>query len=74
MIVQLGPLQNRGGATTTQALTETSPAIDGGDNALCPDIDQRGVTRPQGIACEIGSYEFAFTPPGFEIFLPVVYH
>ena len=70
----LGPLQNNGGYTPTHALTENSPAIDKGDNALCPDIDQRGVTRPHGIACDIGSYELIFAPPGFEIFLPIIYH
>ena len=55
---QLGPLENNGGPTPTHALLEISPAIDMGDDALCPISDQRGVPRPQGIACDIGAYEF----------------
>jgi CSLREA domain-containing protein len=49
-----------------------SPAIDAGDNAQCPETDQRGQARPtdgnaDGIfACDIGAYEapgpLAFTP------------
>jgi hypothetical protein len=65
----LGPLQNNGGATPTQALPAGSPAVDAGD---CTDlagqpltIDQRGVARPQpaGGKCDIGAYELAPTPP-----------
>jgi CSLREA domain-containing protein len=54
----LGVLQNNGGPTPTHALLETSPAINQGDDALCPATDQRGVSRPQGAACDIGAYEF----------------
>jgi len=54
----LGPLQDNGGPTVTHALLSGSPAIDQGA-ATCPATDQRGVTRPQGIACDIGAYEFA---------------
>ena len=60
----LGPLQNNGGPTLTHALLPGSPAIDAGDNSVCPTTDQRGVTRPQdgngdGIAvCDIGAFEF----------------
>ena len=53
----LGLLQNNGGATFTQVLWPGSPAIDGGDDAACAATDQRGVTRPQGAACDIGAYE-----------------
>ena len=35
-----------------------SPAIDKGDPATCPASDQRGVTRPQGNACDMGAYEW----------------
>ena len=34
-----------------------SPAIDAGLDAQCPDSDQRGVLRPQGAHCDIGSVE-----------------
>ncbi len=53
----LGPLANNGGPTDTEALLAGSPAIDAGDNATCQPTDQRGVTRPQGPACDIGAYE-----------------
>lgn len=39
-----------------------SPAYNAGAN--CPDIDQRGVTRPQGDACDIGAYEKVGAAPG----------
>ena len=38
-----------------------SPAINAGENSLCPGPDQRGVARPQGTNCEIGSYETTLT-------------
>jgi hypothetical protein len=60
----LGPLQNNGGSTQTQALKSSSPAIDMGNLALpngiipaCESSDQRGVARPQGADCDMGAYE-----------------
>ncbi len=53
----LGPLQNNGGLTFTHALLAGSPAIDAGDNATCAATDQRGTSRPQNVACDIGAYE-----------------
>lgn len=53
----LGPLQDNGGATFTQALLIGSPAMDSGDNDTCPDADQRGVARPKGLGCDRGAYE-----------------
>ena len=55
----LGPLQDNGGPTDTQALGAGSPALDAGDNSVCPTTDQRGVPRPQGAACDIGAFEAA---------------
>jgi CSLREA domain-containing protein len=59
----LGPLANNGGETDTMALLEGSPAIDAGTNAGCPPVDQRGVARPQGPACDIGAFERVPPPP-----------
>jgi hypothetical protein len=53
----LGTLANNGGPTLTHALLPGSPAIDAGDNTACSATDQRGITRPQGAQCDIGSYE-----------------
>jgi LPXTG-site transpeptidase (sortase) family protein len=60
----LAALGNNGGPTQTRALQSGSPAIDAGDNVLCAgkpinNLDQRGVTRPQGAACDIGAWEGA---------------
>lgn len=55
----LGSLANNGGPTETDALLAGSPAIGGGNNALCPSTDQRGVPRPQGANCDIGAFEAA---------------
>ncbi|HTP02788.1 MAG TPA: choice-of-anchor Q domain-containing protein, partial [Anaerolineales bacterium] len=54
----LGPLQDNGGFTQTMALGVGSAALDaGGVNVTCAATDQRGITRPQGAACDIGAYE-----------------
>ncbi|MCU0309111.1 MAG: hypothetical protein MUE51_15370, partial [Thermoleophilia bacterium] len=59
----LGPLADRGGPTRTLPLLTGSPAVGGvpAAGAGCSATDQRGITRPQGIACDIGAYEQA--PP-----------
>jgi CSLREA domain-containing protein len=54
---RLGPLADNGGPTLTHALLLGSPAIDAASTPDCPATDQRGVLRPQGAACDIGSYE-----------------
>ncbi|MDE2234873.1 MAG: CSLREA domain-containing protein [Gammaproteobacteria bacterium] len=60
---QLQPLANNGGLTETLALPETSPAIDAGDNSVCPNNDQRGSIRPADgnldgtFICDIGAFE-----------------
>lgn len=60
----LGALANNGGPTNTMALAAGGPAIDAGTNTGCPATDQRGVTRPQGSACDIGAYELEVAPAG----------
>jgi hypothetical protein len=57
----LRALAANGGFTQTRALLPGSPATDAGDDASCPAVDQRGVTRPQGAHCDIGAYEYS--PP-----------
>ena len=59
----LGPLADNGGPTFTHALLQGSPAIDAGEDAVCPAVDQRGIARPQGDACDAGAYESPFTAP-----------
>jgi CSLREA domain-containing protein len=54
---KIGPLANNGGPTKTHALLLGSPAIDAASTPDCPTADQRGVPRPQGAGCDIGSYE-----------------
>lgn len=86
-------LQNNGGPTKTVALLSTSPAVNAipvsptnyctlVDGTTPVSTDQRGVSRPQGPACDIGAFELveafsAFTAkleivkggllPGFEL-------
>jgi hypothetical protein len=63
-LVPGGPADN-GGPTLTIALLETSPAIGAIKRNACLDAsrvfvftDQRGIPRPQGVACDIGAFEF----------------
>ncbi len=65
----LGALTNNGGLTPTHAPLLGSLVIDAVPVADCTDTsgvpiatDQRGVTRPQGLACDIGAVELAETP------------
>jgi hypothetical protein len=65
---KLGDLADNGGPTMTHALLTDSPAIDKGPpSTACPPpaTDQRGVSRPQGSACDIGAFELesANSPP-----------
>ena len=62
----LGPLEDNGGPTLTHALLPGSPAINGVPLSACLDqngdflaLDQRGESRPQGFACDIGAFELA---------------
>ena len=69
----LGPLADNGGPTYTHSLLSDSPAINTGNNLVCENqdefyqdafyrlnnVDQRGMDRPIGPACDIGSFEAA---------------
>lgn len=47
-------------------LTLNSPAINTANNANCPSIDFRGLSRPQNGICEIGAFEIVL------VFVPIV--
>jgi len=51
----LGPLSDHGGNTFTHSLLPGSLAID--TVPSCTPSDQRGVARPQGLACDRGAFE-----------------
>jgi hypothetical protein len=53
----LAALGNYGGPTQTFALLPGSPAIDAGTGSGAPATDQRGISRPQGAAVDIGAFE-----------------
>jgi CSLREA domain-containing protein len=56
----LGALASNGGPTQTHALSASSTAAIDQATTGCPppNTDQRGISRPQGSACDIGSFEF----------------
>ncbi len=63
----LGSLANNGGPTETHALLVGSPALGAASPTVCAAdpvnaVDQRGVTRPQGAACDVGAYEVVEVP------------
>jgi len=59
----LGPLRDNGGPTFTHALWLGSPAIDAGDDSSAPGTDQRGISRPQADASDIGAFELQADAP-----------
>jgi hypothetical protein len=73
----LGSLQDNGGSTWTHALMEGSPAINAANNGACAappvnGVDQRGVTRPYGPVCDIGSFELEYVDIDYLVYMPVV--
>ena len=66
-----GGLQNNGGPTQTVALLPGGAAVDAIPVSNCTNVagdepvatDQRGVSRPQGPACDIGAYELSLNSP-----------
>jgi predicted outer membrane repeat protein len=62
----LGPLADYGGPTLTHLPATGSPLIDGVPVAACglaAGVDQRGLVRPSGAACDIGAVEVQQAPP-----------
>jgi hypothetical protein len=65
-------LQNNGGPTQTLALEPDSAAVDHiPTGSSCPATDQRGVSRPQGSACDIGAFEMT-AADGLTVMIHVV--
>ena len=60
VLLDLQPLANNGGPTQTHAITTDSAAFNAGTCEV--DEDQRGVTRPQGPACDVGAFELEVAP------------
>ncbi len=54
----LQALAFNGGPTRTMALSSTSPAVNAAEAATSLATDQRGTSRPQGTAPDIGAFEF----------------
>lgn len=66
----LGPLQDNGGPTVTHMPNPGSPLINAGDIDGCRGrfdelllTDQRGISRPQGERCDVGSVEVEHSDP-----------
>jgi hypothetical protein len=72
--VMLAPLAENGGPTMTHLPETGSPAVDSGDDALCPAVDQRGYVRPWdgdgngSVHCDRGAVEHGapYFHDGFE--------
>ena len=68
---RLGTLADNTGLPATMALAPDSPALDAAPSGSCTDldgnplaVDQRGVARPNGAACDLGAFENTErTPP-----------
>ncbi len=62
-----GPSVGYPSATTTLqtiSLQDASPALNAGDTSTCQTTDARGILRPQGSACELGSLEILVDADG----------
>lgn len=51
-------------------LLDTSPAVDQGAAELAPAVDRDGVSRPVGVAVDLGAYEWTDAPPVVDSGLP----
>lgn len=62
-VLAFDPLATNGGFTLTHMPQAGNPVIDNGAGVGCPSVDQRGVTRPSGIACDAGAVEYVAGAP-----------
>ena len=69
--LNLGALGDNGGPTITIALLGGGPAIDGGVMIAGITGDQRGTTRPQGAAADIGAFELVQTAAAIPVIGPL---
>ncbi len=67
----LGAFANNGGFTHSFMPSANSPLVNAGDGVFCPGDDQRGVGRPIGSACDIGSIESPHLTPQTISFAPL---
>lgn len=58
----LESLTDNGGPTPTRVPQLVSPLVGVVTGPLCTGVDQRGLARPQGQACEVGAVEIDETP------------
>jgi hypothetical protein len=61
-VLDLGVLENNGGSTPTIMPGADSAALGAGLDSVCAtspinNLDQRGITRPQGSHCDAGAVE-----------------
>lgn len=78
---QMGVFGENGGGIPTYALLPSSPSVDAIPPEQCTGLgfagfgstpqrittDERGVSRPQGLGCDIGAYEFNPTPAAIPV-------
>jgi Zn-dependent metalloprotease len=62
-VIGVDPRLDTLSASGYHALLLDSPAIDAANPNTCPSTDQRGIARPVGAGCDIGSYEVDYFPP-----------
>ncbi|ABX05364.1 MAG TPA: CSLREA domain-containing protein [Herpetosiphon sp.] len=76
LAAQTSPLTQVDDYTWVAPLTQTSPAVDAGNNQACPASDQRGQSRPIDgngdllARCDLGAYEFVSTQTFYHQFAP----
>jgi hypothetical protein len=59
---RLGPLVSQGPYAWVRVPLTNSPAVDAADATSLPRLDQRWITRPQGVAGDIGAVELTDDP------------